>query len=97
MRIGSSHLLMLEILEELRAEGVRCLNLGYTDSEALARFKAGFGAERIEVERVFVDVGSLLARNTRRLLKAETLRGSIEARLGASSKQPTCRSGGLCL
>lgn len=69
MKIGSSHLLMLGIMEELRAQGVRTLNLGYTDTEALARFKSGFGAECIAVERVFADTGSLAARQARRALR----------------------------
>ncbi|MDJ0789203.1 MAG: GNAT family N-acetyltransferase [Myxococcota bacterium] len=69
MKIGSSHLLMLEILEELRADGVRTLNLGYTDTEALARFKVGFGAERVEVERVFADLGPFWARTVRQVIK----------------------------
>lgn len=50
MKAGASHLLLTRLAEQLRAEGLDVFNLGGTDSEGLARFKAGFGAEPVALE-----------------------------------------------
>lgn len=73
METGASHLLMSEIIRDLRASGCRRLNLGLTETEALARFKAGFGAEPISMARVDVTWTSPLGRAFRRA--ARLLRG----------------------
>jgi Acetyltransferase (GNAT) domain len=65
MRTGASHLLMFEIIRDLRESGCRRLNLGFTETAALARFKAGFGAQRIPMARVRADWGSPVQRVAR--------------------------------
>lgn len=62
MKLGVSHFLMFEVIERLRESGCRTLNLGYTINEGVARFKLGFGARSLPVERVRLDWGSPLQR-----------------------------------
>ena len=52
MAIGASHLLIREVAEILRVEGMQQFNLGGADpsSSGLARFKMGFGTQAISLE-----------------------------------------------
>jgi hypothetical protein len=72
-KLGTAHFLMARIMERLKAEGARTLNLGYPNGPGLARFKEGFDARPIPVERVeartaggFVDALRGLAARVRR-------------------------------
>lgn len=67
MRHGAAHLLMVEVVRRLQASGCRLLNLGYTDTQDLGRFKSGFGARPVPVEIVEAHWGSSLDRLTRAL------------------------------
>jgi hypothetical protein len=73
MRLGASHFLMYQIICTLKAAGVRTLNLDVASVAAggLGRFKEGFGAEILCIERAHCDLTSpaKLVRNfTHRLL-----------------------------
>jgi hypothetical protein len=54
MEVGSSHFLMANLLARLHAEGYGAVNLGLAraGNDGLARFKEGFGARLVHVERV---------------------------------------------
>jgi len=65
MKLGASHLLMTEVIRNLQEDGCRTLNLGFTETEALARFKTGFGGEAVRVTRIFADWGSVGGRALR--------------------------------
>lgn len=64
MRIGASQLLMSEIINDLAARHLKTLNLGMVpeDDAGLRRYKRGFAAEAIKVDRVHTDVGNGLTR-----------------------------------
>lgn len=66
-KLGTAHFLMARILEQLRADGARTLNLGYPNGPGLARFKEGFGARPVPVERVVADPSGGLVGALRRL------------------------------
>lgn len=55
-KLGTAHHLMLAIIEQLKGEGACALNLGYPSAPGLARFKEGFGARAVPVERVQAQV-----------------------------------------
>ena len=60
MSVGASHFLMSSIIDELRKDGVRSLNLsvGTANRPGLARFKEGFGADRYEYETLELDTST---------------------------------------
>jgi hypothetical protein len=61
MQIGAAHFLMWEVIQHLSNAGVSTLNLGgvaETDTPGLARFKAGFGAEAVELPHRSFIIGS---------------------------------------
>jgi hypothetical protein len=65
MELGASHLLMAEIIRDLRETGCRRLNLGFTETAPLARFKHGFGATPVAMVRMQAQWGSLAERMVR--------------------------------
>lgn len=60
MRLGASQFLMFEMMQLLRADGLRVLNLDVASVGAggLGAYKAGFGADIGQLERVDVDCSS---------------------------------------
>jgi hypothetical protein len=66
-KLGTAHFLMAQIIEHLKAEGARTLNLGYPNAPGLARFKEGFGARPVPVERIEAQTAVGLAGALRRL------------------------------
>jgi len=60
MRIGASQLLMSEIIRDLAARRFETLNLGMVPGEdaGLRRFKQGFAADPIKVDRVHAEIGT---------------------------------------
>ncbi|MCA9471149.1 MAG: GNAT family N-acetyltransferase [Nitrospirales bacterium] len=60
MSIGASHYLMSEVIDELRAQGIKAFNLGLgtTSRSGLAQYKAGFGADEYFFETISVDTSS---------------------------------------
>lgn len=64
MQNGASHFLIHGIAERLQEQGAKQFNLGGAEAEnpGLQRFKAGFGAEPVELEAAEFYVGSELKR-----------------------------------
>lgn len=60
MSVGASYLLMSSIIDELREDSVRALNLGVgtVNRPGLSRFKEGFGADRYEYETLKLDTST---------------------------------------
>ncbi|HXG51582.1 MAG TPA: GNAT family N-acetyltransferase [candidate division Zixibacteria bacterium] len=87
MASGASHFLVHRTAETLRAEGLTLFNLGGAGADAagLHRFKAGFGAEKVELETVEWFLGGMLQRTSLAALQSvrtacrEVTRGLREA------------------
>jgi hypothetical protein len=77
MKLGTAHLAMLRVIEHLKQAGARTLSFGYPNPPGLARFKAGFGARAIPVERVEADWGSPLVSALRRVGERLRRRSSV--------------------
>ncbi|UCE85194.1 MAG: GNAT family N-acetyltransferase [Deltaproteobacteria bacterium] len=58
MNLGTSQFLMFELARHLQRAGCATLNLGFSEDPGLDRFKAGFGAQPVPVERVTCEWGS---------------------------------------
>ncbi|MHC4505314.1 MAG: GNAT family N-acetyltransferase [Planctomycetota bacterium] len=57
-KLGTSHFLMFELARQLQGAGCKTLNLGVSQDPGLNRFKAGFGARPVPLERVTLEWGS---------------------------------------
>jgi hypothetical protein len=68
MKVGTAHFLMAQVIESLKQAGCRTLNLGYPNAPGLARFKEGFGARPVPVERVQAELRGGLPAALLRLL-----------------------------
>jgi len=69
MQIGSSYFLMASMIEHLKQDNMRILNLGVgaENRPGLSLFKSGFGADCFEFQTVEVDTASRVQRLARRL------------------------------
>jgi hypothetical protein len=70
MNLGTSQFLMLELARHLQRTDCKTLNLGFSEDPGLDRFKAGFGARPVPVERVTLEWGSAWNRLQRRAIAA---------------------------
>ena len=70
MKLGTSHFLMFELARHLQRAGCKMLNLGVAKDPGLSRFKAGFGARPVLIERVTLEWGSAWNRWRRKAIVA---------------------------
>lgn len=72
MSLGASHFLIHECVKDLQAQAVEVFNLGGASDKGsgLARFKAGFGGEAVELESAEVFLGGTLKKTLNRLVEA---------------------------
>jgi lipid II:glycine glycyltransferase (peptidoglycan interpeptide bridge formation enzyme) len=70
MKLGTSHFLMFELARQLQGAGCKTLNLGVSQDPGLNRFKAGFGARPVPLERVTLEWGSAWNRWRRKAIAA---------------------------
>jgi Acetyltransferase (GNAT) domain len=83
--VGAAHFLIYETAILLQQDDLKIFNLGGSDDPGLDRFKAGFGAEPVDLEAATVYLGGSVRRMIGQLL--QQARGLGPLRLGANSSR----------